>query len=269
VTLCWPGGCGGSGGLGDTQAGRYCSFHMQPAAAWCTWASAAAQLHGFSGLQALQLRPAAVAVLLQMGANSVRLCEGYVSPACLAVMDADACVYQMVDSLRAPQQSAGLAPAAAVAIAVPLVVGECCAAGTCLGIGTQLAGRQGQGSATVAGAGKSVAANHADVQLHAQHTALTVSPLCACRVPAGGRVYRLVAAASQAAQGADPRQQRQGQLRRHGLPQGGSTAALMHCHNGYHWIRLLPAARVSSRRQACVHTSTVPLMHCTRSRAFA
>lgn len=64
-----------------------------------------------------------------MGANSVRLCEGYVSPACLAVMDADACVYQMVDSLRAPQQSAGLAPATAVAIAVPLAVGFLLAAG--------------------------------------------------------------------------------------------------------------------------------------------
>lgn len=53
-------------------------------------------------------------------------------------MDADACVYQMVDSLRAPQRPAGLAPATAVAIAVPLFVGECLAV-ICLGTGRQLA----------------------------------------------------------------------------------------------------------------------------------
>lgn len=88
----------------------------------------------------LQVKPvAAAAALLQLSENAVRLCEAYVSPACLAVMSADACVSQMVDSLRAPQQPVGLASATAVAIAVPLVVGECLVA-ICIGTGTQLAG---------------------------------------------------------------------------------------------------------------------------------
>lgn len=40
-------------------------------------------------------------------------------------MDADACVQQMVDALKARTKPSGMAPAAAAAIAVPLVLGEC------------------------------------------------------------------------------------------------------------------------------------------------
>lgn len=65
------------------------------------------------------------ACVLQVAINSTRLCEHYINRECLAVMNADACVNQLIDSLAASASgSPGLAPTTAVAIAVPLVAGE-------------------------------------------------------------------------------------------------------------------------------------------------
>lgn len=59
---------------------------------------------------------------LQVAVNSTRLCERYIDRDCLAVLNADACVNQLIDSLTAA--APGLPPSTAVAIAVPLVAGE-------------------------------------------------------------------------------------------------------------------------------------------------
>lgn len=65
-----------------------------------------------------------VPLMLQMSQNSVRLCEAYVSLDCLAVKSADTCVSQLREGLPTAQQPAGLGRNAAVAIIVPLVIGE-------------------------------------------------------------------------------------------------------------------------------------------------
>lgn len=88
------------------------------------WAASVARLKSTTSDTSVSKGCCVVALMLQMSQNSVRLCEAYVSLDCLAVKTADTCISQLREGMPTAQQPAGLGRNAAVAIIVPLVIGE-------------------------------------------------------------------------------------------------------------------------------------------------
>lgn len=135
---CWlqqPSGllAAGAAACHAEQVCLCCAFRLPDRCSpWCQGPAAAwtSQHHTYTQTVTKAAAVLPSAVLLQNNKNSTRLCEQYVSSACLAEHSADTCIQELVESIVGrPAAKPGMPASTAVAITVPVVMGEQCGAG--------------------------------------------------------------------------------------------------------------------------------------------